>query len=148
METISMLIPAVLLMVANDPSLKLKEYHRLQGVWVVESANEIRLADVNDTAVGSTFKFEGKHLLIRHWERRYTVEIDASEKPKQMDLVRMVDDVGHKEAELCIYEVTETQLRVCFGGHREKNGYSFAGRPTEFDSRNPRNLMYVLKRPK
>jgi uncharacterized protein (TIGR03067 family) len=148
METISALVPAMLLMLANDPSLKLKEYQRLQGVWVVESANEIPLADDNDSAVGSTFTFEGRRLFISCRKRWFTVEIDPSATPKQIDLVRMVDDAGHTEAHLCIYDMTETQLRICFGGYREKSGYSFASRATDFANRNPRHATYVLRRQK
>ena len=73
MELFAGLLPVLFLMLGDAPSLHLKEYERLQGVWVVRSAEYcFALAD-NDSPVGSTFTFEGKHVTISHWGRVYTV---------------------------------------------------------------------------
>jgi uncharacterized protein (TIGR03067 family) len=107
------------------------------------STNIVPLADDKDNPVGSTFTFEGKHLFMGYCKHWYTVEIDPSATPKQMDLVRMGDDAGRKEAEPCIYEVNGTQLKICCGG----GGRFGPPRPTDFANTNL-NVTYVLKRPK
>jgi uncharacterized protein (TIGR03067 family) len=94
---------------------ELHELGRLQGTWVVYDA-EVFHFEVGDGPEGSRFVFKGNGL-AREGGTDYLVKINSSVDPKELDLVRYLDDLGSKTAELCIYRLEGDRLQICFGGY-------------------------------
>jgi uncharacterized protein (TIGR03067 family) len=147
MSLLSSFGATVLCLLVHGPLIQeLKDLGTLQGTWVVVSAETFHFGDGHDPE-GSKFTFEGARMKMSRNGNWYAVRVNCGRKPSEMDLIRIIDDAGSTQTELCIYELTKDRLRICFGGCRVWS-CTYWSRPSDFTFSPPQNSVYVLKREK
>jgi uncharacterized protein (TIGR03067 family) len=130
-----LLVPTtVLLLGAGDAD---KDRKQLQGTWSVVMAKlggkKPSKAELKDVKV----IFHGNLMTLQYGrEEKGTFKLDASKKPKAMDVT--LERKGKKETALFIYELNGDKLKLCW---RKPGGE----RPTSFTAKDPDGVM-VLKR--
>jgi uncharacterized protein (TIGR03067 family) len=115
-----------------------KDLEKLQGRWVTEKSEKEGTAE---------FKFEkNKFTILIDGKDSYkgTFKIDASKKPKQMDLTVTEGEKFKDETSLALYQIEGDTLKWCAGEPGKKD------RPKEFPEKqgDSKYLYLVLKRAK
>ncbi len=118
----------------------------MEGTWLPVSGE----LGGEKEAIEKTLK--GAKLVIKEGKYTFTVSdktdggtitLDASKKPKQMDIVGTEGPNKDKKI-LAIYEITEDMLKVCYAVEKDA-----AERPKEFKSETgTKNLLITWKRQK
>lgn len=117
------------------------EQAKLQGTWVVESAE--RDGEALDRIVGNklVIKDNGFAVITKNGEFKGTFTVDPSKKPKQLDMNHDEGGLRDKKWE-AIYKLDGDTLTYCYAeADSEKE------RPDAFETRkDSRRLLIVLKR--
>jgi uncharacterized protein (TIGR03067 family) len=130
-------VSAVVGIARADDKANEADQKALQGVWVAESMENAgqAAAKPDGRAVELTFK---DNIFSGGPGKDVTFKLDASQKPKHIQLTRSVD--GKEESVLGIYELNGDTLKICIDeGGKE--------RPTEFKTTaGTKQALIVLKR--
>jgi uncharacterized protein (TIGR03067 family) len=128
--------------VPKDDPTKATDKDRLQGTWVVVSAEND--GKPHNDPVGDRLEFSGETVFARHKEgkpQKATFKLDPSKKPKAMDVVHQ----GETEPFRLIYLLDGDVLKLCGPNDPGPGGK----RPTEFTAKaGSRQVVMVLKRQK
>ena len=107
--------------VANEDIVREKE--SLQGVWILETAEENGALD-DQAPKKMSLTFQDDRLFMRFGEETLEVayDLDPSKVPKQLNFHAKVG--AGTETKLCIYELTGDRLKICMG--EDERPLSFA----------------------
>ncbi len=132
-----------LLLAADDPKDEVKkEQDKFKGTWIVESAEH--KGQASEEGKGDEVTFDGDQVTIKRAngeERKGTIKIDPTKKPKTIDFTPSDGDNKDK-IHPGIYELKDDTLKVCFSQPDNE-------RPTAFSTKaDSEEMLYVFKRKK
>jgi uncharacterized protein (TIGR03067 family) len=137
------LLTVVLVVAAPAPPEKeKKDEEKIQGTWVVVSAEEGGRVDA-DKAKDVKLVFDGETVIVKDPRRdeKAKIKLDPAKKPKTIDITPEEKGAPAKVIQ-GIYELNGDELKLCF----TKEGGT---RPTEFASKPGGDVsLIVLKREK
>ena len=112
------------------------ENEKLQGTWVVDSIEQDGKTSSGDKVKNTRWVFEGDRVSLptKDGSKEYTFKLDATKKPKELDIETKRDG-----ATMCIYELDKNRLKICMATKA-----SGGVRPNEFDS--AKGLLITLKK--
>ena len=119
-----------------------KDLDLFKGGWTIASL--VLDGKTNDDASGGKFTFDGENMVVQieDKEHKATFKLDASKKPKQMDVTPSDGPEKDKVLE-GIYALTDDELKICIAHHAGTE------RPKEFESKEGTgHLLVTLKRAK
>jgi uncharacterized protein (TIGR03067 family) len=109
----------------------------MAGTWVPASGELAGRKLSDDELKGQTLMIEGDRYTVTVVGKKDegTVKLDASKKPKQMDITG-TNGPNKGKTFLCIYEVEGDTLRVCY----DLSGKAY---PKEFSTK-PKTILYLV----
>jgi len=120
-----------------------KDVEKMQGTWKVVAAERDGKKPPDDDLKAFRFTFKGDKLILKNGdkEQEATYKLDASKKPKTIDIVRKVGD--KMETIPGIYQFDGDDLKLCAAGEPGKE------RPKEFATKAGAGVgLMLLKRDK
>jgi uncharacterized protein (TIGR03067 family) len=117
----------------------------LSGTWVVVE-DQVRRAKFPPKEK-TKYQFNGLTLKIIVDEKEvgvFTVKVDATRKPKEIDLTGTPPGAKEKRTRLGIYEIQDDQLKICVGFGRDVRDK----RPTTFEDKDSNLSITTLKKVK
>jgi uncharacterized protein (TIGR03067 family) len=136
---------------APDEAVK-KEKQRLQGTWVVESAESEGEAVADLKGLRLTFSEDNMVMVMDGKEVKGTYKVDLGKSPKRLDLIPGKEARGSPAME-AVYQLKGDELRMCTGAGSRKLDESGKvvkdkkpQRPKHLDSKE--GVLMIFKREK
>jgi uncharacterized protein (TIGR03067 family) len=131
------------------------EKDKLQGTWIVESIEVDGKPLDGELIKDATIAFSGDLITAKFQDQSKLgkFRLDATKKPKEIDLLNDDATADKKEVDRGIYQLEGDALKLCLGGATKSRSFGDAEekstvnvRPKAFDSR--QGALAVLKRKK